>query len=294
MEQALVRHDTFFTKVINAIPPAQYLRTDEDEAARASSNSKYQKHKKKQAKNNIAKQKRIENLEAKRRKFKPELESTNVEAQAAIAAKEASTNTEMKKSKGNIAELRERLQAKISALKGNRSVCDKEQKPVKKRKREEEKKQVIVPEDISYGSLLVGGEEESKPVKKSGIKNLLKQAEANQKKMEELKKTEAGQALVKAKGLSTAIKQASGEKVMDDPKLLRKALKKKEKLKRKSAKEWNSRVAEVNKAKKEKIKQGVAKRRAAGRSRTKKNSGDKRAGFEGKKGEKSFLNAKKK
>lgn len=99
---------------------------------------------------------------------------------------------------------------------------------------------------ISYGSLLLNDEDKKKqPEKKTrngqglrGIKNLLKKAERNQQRMEELKKTEEGKALVQKKGWDKAIKQAAGEVVLDDPKLLRNKLKKKEKQKAKSTKEW--------------------------------------------------------
>lgn len=99
-------------------------------------------------------------------------------------------------------------------------------------------------DSISYGSLLLA--DEKKPVEKKtrngqgirGIKNLLKKAERNQQRMDELKKTEEGKAVVEAKQWNSAIKQAAGELVMDDPKLLRNKLKKKEKAKAKSSKEW--------------------------------------------------------
>lgn len=103
-------------------------------------------------------------------------------------------------------------------------------------------------ESISYGSLLLA--DEKKPVEKKtrngqgirGIKNLLKKAEKNQQRMAELKKTEEGKAVVEAKQWDKAIKQAAGETVMDDPKLLRNKLKKKEKAKAKSSKDWCVRV----------------------------------------------------
>lgn len=102
----------------------------------------------------------------------------------------------------------------------------------------------VAAESISYGSLLLGDDKKSAEKKTRngqgvrGIKNLLKKAEKNQQRMEELKKTEEGKAVVEAKQWNKAIKQAAGEVVMDDPKLLRNKLKKKEKQKAKSSKEW--------------------------------------------------------
>ncbi|GAB9471128.1 hypothetical protein Gpo141_00008352 [Globisporangium polare] len=161
-------------------------------------------------------------------------------------------------------------------------------------------------DSISYGSLLLV--DEKKPVEKKtrngqgirGIKNLLKKAERNQQRMDELKKTEEGKAVVEAKQWNSAIKQAAGELVMDDPKLLRNKLKKKEKAKAKSTKEWKQRVAHVEISKKEKQKKRLAnisggRHAALNEKKEKETKGRKgpRAGFEGKKGE-SFLNAEKK
>ncbi|RHY29796.1 hypothetical protein DYB32_004844 [Aphanomyces invadans] len=100
-----------------------------------------------------------------------------------------------------------------------------------------------VEESISYGSLLVGKEKKEEAKTRNGrslanIQNLLKKAEAKKARMEELKKTEEGRAVVAAKGWEKALKQAQGDKVLDDPKLLRNKLKKKLKQKDKSSKEW--------------------------------------------------------
>ncbi|KAF0705055.1 Aste57867_7148 [Aphanomyces stellatus] len=164
---------------------------------------------------------------------------------------------------------------------------------------------------ISYGSLLVGQEKKEEAKTRNGrglanIQNLLKKAEAKKARMEELKKTEEGRAVVQAKGWEKALKQAQGEKVLDDPKLLRNKLKKKLKQKDKSSKEWKQRVSNEKKQMKDRAKtkatnartgkkvlrskaaEARAQKIAASKPSTKGN----RAGFEGKKGE-TFLNAKK-
>ncbi|TYZ65121.1 hypothetical protein PybrP1_010447 [[Pythium] brassicae (nom. inval.)] len=155
---------------------------------------------------------------------------------------------------------------------------------------------------ISYGSLLLA--DEKKPAEKKtrngqgirGIKNLLKKAEKNQQRMAELKQTAEGKAVVAAKQWDKAIKLAAGETVMDDPKLLRNKLKKKEKAKAKSSKEWKQRVAQTEISKKDKQKKRLAnisggRHAAADKRLEEKTKGRKgpRAGFEGKKGE-GFLN----
>ncbi|ETN08350.1 hypothetical protein PPTG_12154 [Phytophthora nicotianae INRA-310] len=158
---------------------------------------------------------------------------------------------------------------------------------------------------ISYGSLLLddGSEKDNKPKTRHGqsvrgIQNLLKKAERNAQRLEELKKTEEGKEKAKAKGWDTALQQAAGKVVMDDPKLLRAKLKKKEKAKAKSTKEWKERTAKLEVSKKERQKKkltnalGRGKKDAAKPTEKKGRKGP-RAGFEGKKGE-AFLNADKK
>ncbi|CAK4222737.1 unnamed protein product [Aphanomyces euteiches] len=164
---------------------------------------------------------------------------------------------------------------------------------------------------ISYGSLLVGVEMKEEKKTRNGrslanIQNLLKKAEAKKARMEELKKTEEGRAIVQAKGWEKALKQAQGEKVLDDPKLLRAKLKKKLKHKDKSSKEWKQRVSAEKKHMKERAKTKATNARTgkkvlrskAAEARAQKIAASKpankgnRAGFEGKKGE-AFLNAKK-
>ncbi|CAI5724119.1 unnamed protein product [Hyaloperonospora brassicae] len=159
---------------------------------------------------------------------------------------------------------------------------------------------------ISYGSLLLddGVEKDKKaPATRHGqsvrgIQNLLKKAERNAQRLEELKKTEDGAEKVKAKGWETALHQAAGKVVLDDPKLLRAKLKKKEKSKAKSSKEWKERVAKLEVSKKERQKKKLSNALGRGKKEAvkpveKKGRKGPRAGFEGRKGD-AFLNAGKK
>ncbi|CAI5742934.1 unnamed protein product [Peronospora destructor] len=156
---------------------------------------------------------------------------------------------------------------------------------------------------ISYGSLLLddGTENDDKPKTRHGqsvrgIQNLLKKAERNAQRLEELKKTEGGAEIAKIKGWDTALQQAAGNIVMDDPKLLRAKLKRKEKAKARSSKEWKERMSKLEVSKKERQKKKVVNALGRGKKDTpaeKKGRKGPRAGFEGKKGE-VFLNADKK
>ncbi|TDH69668.1 hypothetical protein CCR75_008133 [Bremia lactucae] len=157
---------------------------------------------------------------------------------------------------------------------------------------------------ISYGSLLLNdsSQKDSKPKTRHGqsvrgIQNLLKKAERNAQRLEELKKTEKGKETIKAKGWDTALQQAAGQVVLDDPKLLRAKLKRKEKSKTKSTKEWKERTAKQEVSKKERQKKKMASslghdKRSDGKAIEKKGRKGPRAGFEGKKGD-AFLNSNK-
>ena len=85
-----------------------------------------------------------------------------------------------------------------------------------------------------------------------------------------------------------ALEKAGGIKQKDNPKLLRKTLKRQERQKKKSAREWKSRTKAVEKGKAEKQAtrtKNLAERKTKNKSRAA--NMKKRAGFEGKR---SFLN----
>jgi hypothetical protein len=85
-----------------------------------------------------------------------------------------------------------------------------------------------------------------------------------------------------------ALQKASGIKQKDNPKLLKKALKREAGRKKKSKKDWNARAKTVAKAQRdaqEKRKNNLAARATKGKNKATKNKA--RAGFEGKKS--SFL-----
>lgn len=121
--------------------------------------------------------------------------------------------------------------------------------------------------NLSYGNLLLDEEQQETKKKATrngqaihGIKNLLKKAEKKQKRMEDLKKTEEGKALVDSRQWKHAIEQAKGTVLRDDPVLLRRKLKKKEKQKKKSAKTWNDRTTALKQQ--QRTKQNAVKKRA--------------------------------
>ncbi|KAJ2557696.1 hypothetical protein EV175_001193 [Coemansia sp. RSA 1933] len=100
------------------------------------------------------------------------------------------------------------------------------------------------------------------PKKKKSIqvRQQLANVESKKKSLEELRKVDAGKAdeLEEKDKWNKALGQAKGEKVKDDVKLLRKAVRREDQQKRKSSREWTDR----KKAVKDKIKERTDKREA--------------------------------
>lgn len=100
------------------------------------------------------------------------------------------------------------------------------------------------------------------PKKKKGLKGKLKVAERKQQKLKKMDPEEAKQVHWK-----NAIDKAQGIKVKDDPKLIRKAMKRKEAEKKRHKKKWAERTEKLEESKKlrqkkrkERIKKAKAKK----------------------------------
>ncbi len=174
-----------------------------------------------------------------------------------------------------LGDLRERLSTKINSLKGKRKTREdepekfviKKQKIVEKRKRVKEarkRKKKLVSADVKKenthkerpsikdesGKIVFSKFDFSVPLKvdkaqkTKDYKRLLAKAEATEKKLEELKKNDQkrGQELQEKLQWRKAIDLAKGTKVKDDPKLIKKTLKRLEKKKSKSQKQWTERA----------------------------------------------------
>lgn len=87
-------------------------------------------------------------------------------------------------------------------------------------------------------------------------KKMLRKLEMNKVKIDELKSTNKEKAteLVEKEKWITALKRASGEKIKDDPQLLKKTVMKEKRRKKESRKKWAARVDAVEKKKQEKQK----------------------------------------
>ncbi|KAI8340688.1 surfeit locus protein 6-domain-containing protein [Chlamydoabsidia padenii] len=140
--------------------------------------------------------------------------------------------------------------------------------------------------DIVFGKLSVGP-----ATKKKGavdIKSQLKKIETQQQKLDKLKSEdkEKARALLEKQEWQKAIAMATGEKIKDDTTLLKKTIKRQEKIKNKSAQEWTKRAEKVKYDEQSKIKKRTENLQKRIDSKKDKKSGKKggnkaRAGFEG-------------
>lgn len=215
---------------------------------------------------------------------------------------------------GKIGDLRARLHERIQLLQGKRKASslpkNHQERPKKKAKSEikiEKKKLNEISQfkkdqndnisAQSAGKKVVNekGEvvfskfdfmERNKKAKHGGkareYKKLLAKAENRKKKLEELKGKDAGKAreVQEKQAWKSALEKAEGMKVKDDPKLLKKSLKRQEKQKEKSKMQWKDRKEQQQKQieEKQKMRQKHLKERAE--SKKKKGKGKKhRPGF---------------
>jgi hypothetical protein len=171
--------------------------------------------------------------------------------------------------------------------------------PAENKKQDTGSRSKNVTENISFGkiSFAKDGADEETPKKRKGPTDTLGQIrkiEAKKTKLEQIKSAnpEKAQTIEDKEKWGKMLKMAEGETVKDDLKLLKKTLKKKEKIKSKSSKEWNERKDTVRKtmldkqkkrtdnlkARTESKKNGVKGVKAGGVS---KKGGKARPGFEG-------------
>ena len=141
------------------------------------------------------------------------------------------------------------------------------------------------PSNLAFSKIDFGREERRKGKPKPTKEELLKQAE---KHKAELEAGDIDEKKVSQEAWGAAFKRAQGEKVLDDPKLLRKSLKKDAKLKQKKTQAWAERTEkqkEDQAAKQDKRRTNL-QRRVDAKKDAKKAKREKkllRAGFEGRK-----------
>jgi len=232
----------------------------------------------------------------------PNLLNKKRKLEESISQNSRSKDDKGKHKKGNMA----KFESKVNSKKG----LDEEKNPDKTAHREPRKEEPQNSEEVidldtelkfSTFDFSTGRPLPSYLAKRRAPLNvLLKKAEAQKKELEDLKKNQRDQIHSK-KVFEKLLQKAQGEKIRDNPTLLKKTMKRKQKQKAKSAAQWkerkdtvtrhqqekqqkrteNIRNRKLNKGKKAKDQKPTRKERKEGN----------RPGFEGKR--KSFLNQKK-
>ena len=133
--------------------------------------------------------------------------------------------------------------------------------------------------DFASGST----ENNKKKTKKKNMYQLLEIAEKKKEKINQMKSEDISKAKQVEKEISwdNALKKSEGIKIKDDPKLLKKSIKRKEKLKEKSRIKWAEREETVQRKKEEKqrLRKEHLKERREGKSKKLKKSKRKKPGF---------------
>jgi len=292
-----LQHHALSIDALMSSIPAKHLQ-EPTEAHESMLSNKYMKNKKQPAEIKVlAKQ-------ARKLKFDPPAnQDTSALVETAVVAPMQSLS---------ITDLRLKLQAKIASLRRGRGADKrkeekrpdkkKEKKPTptpktgntNKRKTEEQeedttavnsenetKKPKTIIDDVSFGILSFGDEKK----KKAGIDTMskLKKVESKQAKFDKIKEKNPEKALYieGEQKWDKLFSLAEGTKVMDDPKLLKKTLKREEKKKEKSASTWVDRKDTVRKHEEDGQKRRNENLLARKEGRPTKRNTSKRPGFEG-------------
>ncbi|PSC68647.1 surfeit locus 6-like protein [Micractinium conductrix] len=143
---------------------------------------------------------------------------------------------------------------------------------------------------LAFNKLDFGSDprQQRKKAKKQSKQQLLETAQEKQTAAADLGATEEGKAQLQKEAWGAALQRAKGDKVFDDPRLLKKSMKKEAKMKAKKAAVWQDRLkhqAQEQKAKQQKRKDNIDTRVKAKQDRRKQKRENKllRAGFEGRK-----------
>jgi len=266
----------YFDRMMNLIPSNMYLPPEVDENQWK---SKYMKNKHSKAPKQNVKE---SSKKGKRAKFDANQTKTTVDAQEEHAKKnsvgkldDAGRQTMRKTVISKHSSLRERLRARIAKLKQERLKSEngsRRKSNEKNRRRksdardtdesgseeDDEERSTVSPEkeldrrkpaessSMLFQTFEIGDEgmrsasTGSRKKKKSNLRSLLAKAESQRKLAQELRKSDP--AKLKEQQWDVMVRRAEGDKVRDDPKRLKKAIKRKERSKRKSTAEWRERT----------------------------------------------------
>jgi len=157
------------------------------------------------------------------------------------------------------------------------------------------------PLDLQYNKVVMAKKSERTPGMRKAKPSKADLLESAMKRIQEVeaaggKETEEGQTLEREYAWQTALRRAEGEKVLDDPRLLKKSIKRAEAKKRRSREKWADRLekqSQQQKTKQDKRKSNLKARADAKISKKIERAEKKRLrpGFEGRKD--GFINSKK-
>lgn len=276
LEKRLKEHSAYFNSLVKLVPAKFYLPDDEEE--------KFNKFHKNRGKSAPKQEVKEASKKAKKRRLDPTLPKTVVELQEQGENLSDDSDGDSNNNSrgfsvesvpsGKIADLRSRLHERIEALQGKRKATSEKQskRPKKKAKSEIKNDKKKLNEIVQHKKEQLEKErktltnDQGKVVfskfdfvekaknpkhgsKMRNYKNLLAKAETRQKKIEELKGKDDSKVreLTERHAWETALEKAEGHKVKDDPRLLKKSLKRKEKMKAKSKRQWDERKEQQNK-----------------------------------------------
>eukprot|EP00043_Microstomoeca_roanoka_P021027 m.254793 g.254793 ORF g.254793 m.254793 type:complete len:331 (-) comp18692_c0_seq1:286-1278(-) len=322
MKARLESHNEFFNNVIRLIPPKFYLaEADEENHAKISARFlrnvknnapkqevKEQSKKAKRARLDPTQHKTI--LDHQDEQLRAEEEEDENPTKRPAPATAPTTNLGPQ-------ELRARLAARLQALRSKRKIPEESEEsqdrmPMqnKRSKLKEKRKQhalvkqthqqfdtvnrakpqgnkVTLPTaPVAFSKFEFANESQKKNKARPNAKQLLEKVEREKQEIEELRAEDATKAaeIEQKLGWDKALKRAEGQKVFDNPKLVKKTIKREERKKAKSKKAWDARNATVEKEQRErqeKRERNLKARRDARKDRKLKKIQKRRPGFEG-------------
>ena len=284
LRERLLSHSTCFNSLLELIPAKYYFSENEEEKS-----NKFYKNKKnkapKQAVKEASKKAKLSRLDPSQHKTVPEIQAElSIEDGKAVKGGRLVSVEDVACS--SIGDLRTKLHERIELMKRKRKAPSTfnsdSDRPTKKArnlaKKKESKKQKKNPVNSSQinskhivnnkkaivnneGKVVFSKFDFSSDVAKSQRKGhakvnyqkLLEKAEGRRRKLEEMKedKTEKSKEIIEATKWKKALGKSEGVKQKDDPALLKKAIKRKEKQKKKHQKDWKERMENQKKQMKE-------------------------------------------
>ncbi|XP_046848802.1 ribosomal RNA-processing protein 14-C-like [Xenia sp. Carnegie-2017] len=276
LRERLLSHSTCFNSLLGLIPAKYYFPDNEEEKS-----NKFYKNKghkaPKQAVKEATKKAKLNRLHPKQHKTVPEIQEENSRPKEnghIFSVEDVSCS--------NLGDLHSKLQARIELLRKKRKAPTAlpDHRPITKRRKKDTKgkkrtkainsAQINSKPALNHKKNIVNEQgtvvfskfdftsdvrkmKDKDTGKKKDYKKLLEKAESRKKKLEEIKHKgdETSKEVLETVKWKKALGKSEGVKQKDDPALLKKAMKRKEKAKRKHQKEWNERAENQRKQMKE-------------------------------------------